>query len=68
MSFNFTWPAFSGEFYENAIQTLNTALNRGPKPKVIAGDIQVKELHMGTVVRRVYSRSLRSSRSSRLAT
>lgn len=51
MSFNFVWPTFSGSFYENAISTLNVALNRGPKPKVIAGDIQVKELNMGTVVR-----------------
>lgn len=52
MSFNFEWPTFSGEFYENAINTLNVALNRGPKPKVIVGDIHVKELSMGTVVRR----------------
>ncbi|WFC97480.1 ERMES complex subunit [Malassezia yamatoensis] len=49
MSFNFSWPTFSGQFYEDAISTLNIALNRGPKPKVIAGDIQVNELHMGTV-------------------
>lgn len=49
MSFNFSWPAFSAEFYENAIQTLNTALNRGQKPKAIVDDIVVQSLHMGTV-------------------
>ncbi|SHO79250.1 Similar to S.cerevisiae protein MDM34 (Mitochondrial component of the ERMES complex) [Malassezia sympodialis ATCC 42132] len=49
MSFNFTWPTFSAEFYSNAIHTLTTALNRGQKPKAIVGDIVVQELHMGTV-------------------
>lgn len=49
MSFNFTWPTFSAEFYSNAIHTLTTALNRGQKPKAIVGDIAVQELHMGTV-------------------
>ncbi|WFD31957.1 ERMES complex subunit [Malassezia sp. CBS 17886] len=49
MSFNFEWPTFSAEFYEDAKSTLTTALNRGPKPKVIVGDIRVQELHMGTI-------------------
>ena len=49
MSFNFTWPDFSAEFYEYAVQTLTTALNRGQKPKSIVGDIHVKGLHMGRV-------------------
>lgn len=48
MSFNFTWPDFSPEFYAYAVQTLTTALNGGQKPKSIVGDIVVKELHMGT--------------------
>lgn len=49
MSFNFEWPEFPQEFYDNAVNIVNTALNRGPKPKVIVGDIQVHELNMGTV-------------------
>lgn len=48
MSFNFEWPVFSDEFHENAARTVKTALNRGPKPKVIAGEIDVHELNMGT--------------------
>ncbi|TKY84918.1 hypothetical protein EX895_005998 [Sporisorium graminicola] len=49
MSFNFKWPTFSEEFHESAAQMLNSALNRGPKPKVIADDILVEELGMGTI-------------------
>lgn len=50
MSFNFTWPEFSPEFHADARVMLDSALNRGPKPKVIADDIKVDELSMGTVV------------------
>lgn len=49
MSFNFKWPTFSDEFHTSAAQMLNSALNRGPKPKVIADDILVEELGMGTI-------------------
>ncbi|KAJ1032699.1 hypothetical protein NDA16_000721 [Ustilago loliicola] len=49
MSFNFRWPTFSEEFHTSAAQMLNSALNRGPKPKVIADDILVEELGMGTI-------------------
>ncbi|PWN18560.1 hypothetical protein BCV69DRAFT_237976, partial [Microstroma glucosiphilum] len=49
MSFNFTWPEFSPEFHADARVMLDSALNRGPKPKVIADDIKVDELSMGTV-------------------
>ncbi|EPQ29734.1 uncharacterized protein PFL1_02954 [Pseudozyma flocculosa PF-1] len=49
MSFNFTWPTFSNEFHESAAQMLDSALNKGPKPKVIADDIKVEELGMGTI-------------------
>lgn len=50
MSFSFQWPTFSPEFHADAAQMLDSALNRGPKPKVIADDIKVKELGMGTIV------------------
>ncbi|KAN0065074.1 ERMES complex subunit [Thecaphora frezii] len=49
MSFNFKWPTFSKEFHESAAQMLDSALNKGPKPKVIADDIKVEELDMGTI-------------------
>ncbi|SPC60826.1 probable Mitochondrial distribution and morphology protein 34 [Ustilago sp. UG-2017b] len=49
MSFNFKWPTFSEAFHTSAAQMLNSALNRGPKPKVIADDILVEELGMGTI-------------------
>lgn len=49
MSFAFTWPDFSPEFYASAKSMLDSALNRGPKPKVIADDIHVEKLSMGTV-------------------
>ncbi|PWN52857.1 hypothetical protein IE53DRAFT_298703, partial [Violaceomyces palustris] len=49
MSFNFKWPTFSEEFHKSAAQMLDSALNKGPKPKVIADDIKVKELGMGTI-------------------
>lgn len=49
MSFNFKWPTFSEDFHKSAAQMLDSALNRGPKPKVIADDICVEELGMGTI-------------------
>ncbi|CAO1623701.1 unnamed protein product [Parajaminaea phylloscopi] len=49
MSFAFAWPDFSPDFYASAKSMLDAALNRGPKPKVIAADIHVEELNMGTV-------------------
>jgi len=51
MSFSFQWPRFSAQFHTDAIEMLNAALNKGPKPPVIADKIQVVELEMGTQVR-----------------
>jgi hypothetical protein len=50
MSFAFEWPRFSEQFHRDAIQMLNTALNKGNKPPVIADRIEVVELEMGTQV------------------
>jgi distribution and morphology protein 34 len=52
MSFTFKWPRFSDQFHYDAIQMLNTALNKGNKPPVIADKIEVVELEMGTQARR----------------
>jgi hypothetical protein len=51
MAFAFEWPRFSDQFHRDAIQMLNTALNKGNKPPVIADRIEVVELEMGTQVR-----------------
>ena len=51
MSFTFKWPRFSEQFHTNAIQMLESALNKGNKPPVIADRIEVVELEMGTQVR-----------------
>ncbi|THH17756.1 hypothetical protein EW146_g3123 [Bondarzewia mesenterica] len=48
MSFSFQWPRFSDQFHADAIEMLNSALNKGPKPPVIADKIEVVELEMGT--------------------
>ena len=48
MSFSFEWPRFSEQFHTDAIQMLNTALNKGNKPPVIADRIEVVELEMGS--------------------
>ncbi|KAJ7724914.1 mitochondrial distribution and morphology protein 34 [Mycena metata] len=48
MSFTFGWPKFSDQFHYDAIQMLNTALNKGNKPPIIADTIEVVELEMGT--------------------
>ncbi|KAG5652094.1 hypothetical protein H0H81_006314 [Sphagnurus paluster] len=48
MSFTFNWPRFSDQFHYDAIQMLNTALNKGNKPPIIADRIEVVELEMGT--------------------
>ena len=50
MSFTFKWPRFSDQFHANAIQMLESALNKGNKPPVIADKIEVVELEMGTQV------------------
>jgi hypothetical protein len=50
MSFSFQWPRFSPQFHTDAIEMLNAALNKGPKPPVIADKIEVVELEMGTQV------------------
>ena len=51
MSFTFQWPRFSDQFHENAIQMLDSALNKGNKPPVIADRIEVVELEMSSQVR-----------------
>jgi distribution and morphology protein 34 len=51
MSFTFNWPRFSDQFHCDAIQMLNTALNKGNKPPIIADKIQVVELEMGSQVK-----------------
>jgi hypothetical protein len=51
MSFSFQWPRFSDQFHADAIEMLNAALNKGPKPPVIADKIEVVELEMGSQVR-----------------
>ncbi|PPQ68305.1 hypothetical protein CVT25_001393 [Psilocybe cyanescens] len=48
MSFTFNWPRFSDQFHYDAIQMLNTALNKGNKPPIIADRIEVIELEMGS--------------------
>ena len=51
MSFKFEWPRFSDQFHADAIKMLDSALNKGTKPPVIADKIEVVELEMGTQVR-----------------
>ncbi|KAF9528011.1 hypothetical protein CPB83DRAFT_907169 [Crepidotus variabilis] len=48
MSFTFNWPRFSDQFHYDAIEMLNTALNKGNKPPIIADKIEVVELEMGS--------------------
>ena len=50
MAFNFAWNQFSDSFVHNAETLLSAALNKGTKPSIIADDISVKELNMGTKV------------------
>lgn len=50
MSFTFKWPRFSDQFHADAIQMLDSALNKGNKPPVIADRIEVVELEMGSQV------------------
>lgn len=52
MSFVFpSWEtAFSPSFYDDAKAMLETALNKGNKPPVIQGHIQVVDLNMGSQV------------------
>lgn len=55
MSFSFEWPRFSDQFHADAIQMLDSALNKGKKPPVIADRIEVVDLQMGTQVCAVMS-------------
>lgn len=52
MSFVFpSWEtAFSPSFYDDAKAMLETALNKGNKPPVIQGRIEVVDLNMGSQV------------------
>lgn len=50
MSFTFKWPRFSDEFHADARATLHAALNKGNKPPIISGEIEVVELEMGSQV------------------
>ncbi|KAI7903397.1 uncharacterized protein BX663DRAFT_508460 [Cokeromyces recurvatus] len=49
MAFRFNWPEFDSEFYKEATLQLETALNKGNKPKNIVDHISVTELNMGTI-------------------
>ncbi|KZT60203.1 hypothetical protein CALCODRAFT_480925 [Calocera cornea HHB12733] len=48
MAFNFNWPRFSDQFHASAREMLESALNKGSKPPIIADKIEVVELEMGT--------------------
>jgi translation elongation factor EF-Ts len=50
MAFRFNWPEFDAEFYREAKNQLEAALNKGNKPKNIVDHIVVTELNMGTTV------------------
>lgn len=52
-SFSFEWPRFSEQFHTDAMQMLDSALNKGKKPPIIADAIQVVELEMGMQARLV---------------
>jgi len=48
MAFKFTWPTFSGPFYETASNLLTSALSKAPTPPIITDNIVVKEFNLGT--------------------
>ncbi|EJU06492.1 hypothetical protein DACRYDRAFT_30121, partial [Dacryopinax primogenitus] len=48
MAFVFNWPRFSDQFHASAREMLESALNKGSKPPIIADRIEVVELEMGT--------------------
>lgn len=50
MAFKFEWPNFGADFLADARTTLENALNKGPKPPIIADRIVVEDLNMGTIV------------------
>ncbi|TIC54808.1 hypothetical protein E3Q03_02401 [Wallemia mellicola] len=49
MAFKFQWPDFNAAFLADARTTLDNALNKGPKPPIIADRIIVEDLNMGTI-------------------
>ena len=51
MAFKFSWGQFDETVLATARTELTRALNKGKKPAAIAGDINVKELNLGTIVR-----------------
>lgn len=57
MAFNFNWNEFSAGFVKQSQDLLTAALNKGSKPSIIADDITVKELNMGTQVCRNTAKS-----------
>ncbi|KAF4976212.1 hypothetical protein FZEAL_7104 [Fusarium zealandicum] len=50
MAFNFNWSPLTADadFYSRARDLLTKALNKSPKPPIIADDILVSELNLGT--------------------
>lgn len=50
MAFNFSWNDFSTAFVKQSEGLLTAALNKGVKPSIIADNITVKELNMGSTV------------------
>ncbi|KAI7895235.1 uncharacterized protein EV154DRAFT_407860, partial [Mucor mucedo] len=48
MAFRFNWPDFDADFCNEAKAQLETALNKGTKPRNIVDHISVTQLNMGT--------------------
>lgn len=50
MSFGFSWPTeFPDAFYEHAKRALSQALNSGKRPSLVADQIVVQDLNLGSI-------------------
>lgn len=56
MSFKFDWSPFliNDDNYDSISQVLTKALNRGPKPEAVVGDIKLNHLHLGNMPPRLH--------------
>lgn len=56
MSFKFDWSPFliNDSNYDSLSEVLTKALNRGPKPDAVEGDIKLKHLHVGNAPPRLH--------------
>lgn len=56
MSFKFDWSPFliNDDNFESISEVLTKALNRGPKPEAVVGDVKLKNLNVGTVPPRLH--------------